>query len=66
MNIFYNGTSLELDTGLSLQMFLASYGNDRAGVAASVNEVVVPRFRWGEYMLNEFDRVLVIEVAQGG
>jgi len=36
------------------------------GVAVAVNDVVVPRQRWGDTSLIEGDRVEVITAVQGG
>ncbi len=36
------------------------------GVAAAVNDEVVPRAAWESHVLGENDRILVIKATQGG
>lgn len=36
------------------------------GIAIAVNEAVIPRGDWAEYVLREGDRVFVIRATQGG
>ncbi|MDR1759930.1 MAG: sulfur carrier protein ThiS [Fibrobacter sp.] len=66
MNLFLNGNAVKAEQGVTLDAFLCSHDLKRAGIAVAVNDAVVPRSRWEFSVLNESDRVLVIEVAQGG
>jgi sulfur carrier protein len=36
------------------------------GIALAVNEKVVPKSEWGNFQLNENDKVLIIKATQGG
>jgi len=38
----------------------------RSGIAVAVNETVIPRSEWKNYLLNQNDAVLIIIPAQGG
>jgi len=37
-----------------------------AGFAIAVNETVIPRGTWPQFVLNEGDQVLIIQATQGG
>ncbi|GHV16588.1 hypothetical protein AGMMS49938_16720 [Fibrobacterales bacterium] len=36
------------------------------GIAIAVNEAVVPRSKWDTVILNENDKILAVQAAQGG
>ena len=69
MLIFINDTPREYPEGseVSLAELLAEAGLPSLdGVAAAVNDSVVPKARWAAQRLSAGDRVLVIRATQGG
>ncbi|MBW1601691.1 sulfur carrier protein ThiS [Streptomyces sp. JJ66] len=66
MNIRVNGERREAPDGLTLDALVATLTSAPAGVAAAVNETVVPRGRWADTPLGEGDRVEVLTAVQGG
>jgi len=66
MNIYCNGEPHGLPATSTLEQFLQTIGCARPGVAVAVNDAIVPAMRWPTTLLNEQDRVLVIQAAQGG
>lgn len=66
MNIFCNGEPRNVAPSSTLLQLLSELGLARAGVAAAVNDAVVPAARWESVLLTDGDRVLVIQAAQGG
>jgi sulfur carrier protein len=66
MNIFCNGEPRSVAPSSTLLQLLSELGLARAGVAAAVNDAVVPAARWESVLLTDGDRVLVIQAAQGG
>ena len=36
------------------------------GIAVAVNEVVIPKINWNNFILKENDKVLLIKATQGG
>lgn len=66
MNISVNGERREIAPGTALDTLVGSLVAAPRGVAAAVNETVVPRARWSATALAEGDRVEVLTAVQGG
>jgi sulfur carrier protein len=61
-----NGEPRELAPGLTLDRLVAAFTTAPSGVAAAVNETVVPRGQWPATALRDGDRVEVLTAVQGG
>ncbi|MEU9606711.1 sulfur carrier protein ThiS [Streptomyces sp. NPDC048057] len=61
-----NGERRELATPTTLAALVAEVTAAPAGVAAAVNETVVPRSAWPGTLLGDGDRVEVLTAVQGG
>jgi sulfur carrier protein len=66
MNISVNGERREIAPGTALDTLVRSLTAAPSGVAAAVNETVVPRGEWPGTALAEGDRVEVLTAVQGG
>lgn len=66
VSVSVNGEPRTLDAGTALDRLVASLTAAPSGVAAAVNESVVPRGQWAATMLGEGDRVEVLTAVQGG
>lgn len=66
MNVSVNGERREVAEGLTLDRLVATLTTAHAGVAAALNEAVVPRGRWSGTPLTDGDRVEVLTAVQGG
>ena len=66
MNISVNGESRQVDSGTALDAVVRSLTAASSGVAAALNETVVPRAQWPATALAEGDRVEVLTAVQGG
>ncbi|WP_223268509.1 sulfur carrier protein ThiS [Streptosporangium nondiastaticum] len=66
MGISVNGEHREVPHGLTLDSLVASMTTAHRGVAAAVNEAVVPRGQWPATRLGSGDRVEVLTAVQGG
>ncbi|MGW3664189.1 sulfur carrier protein ThiS [Streptomyces sp. NPDC005141] len=66
MNIVVNGERQRIAAGTALDALVATLTPAPAGVAAALNETVVPRARWSSTALTEGDRVEVLTAVQGG
>ncbi|QLJ00848.1 sulfur carrier protein ThiS [Streptomyces sp. NEAU-sy36] len=64
--ISVNGERREVSPGTALDAVVRSLVRSPSGVAAAVNETVVPRTRWASTALAEGDRVEVLTAVQGG
>jgi sulfur carrier protein len=66
MNISVNGEPREVAPGTALDAVVRNLTAAPSGVAAAVNESVVPRSQWPSTSLSEGDRVEVLTAVQGG
>ncbi|MGW1719688.1 sulfur carrier protein ThiS [Streptomyces sp. NPDC002156] len=66
MNVLVNGRLREVSPGTALDVLVKSLTAAPSGVAAALNETVVPRARWSSTRLSEGDRVEVLTAVQGG
>ncbi|MFF8230352.1 sulfur carrier protein ThiS [Streptomyces caelestis] len=66
MNISVNGESRDVRPGTALDLVVRSLTTSPSGVAAALNETVVPRAQWPSTPLSEGDRVEVLTAVQGG
>ena len=64
--IILNREVIPVSDDLTLAALLAERKMDGSGVAAAVNNRVVPRDQWGETLLAEDDKVTVIRATCGG
>ncbi|MEU9117551.1 sulfur carrier protein ThiS [Streptomyces sp. NPDC048483] len=61
-----NGEPRRIPGDLTLDRLVATLTPAPAGVAAAVNETVVPRTQWPTTPLGDGDRVEVLTAVQGG
>ncbi|GAA1101995.1 MULTISPECIES: sulfur carrier protein ThiS [Streptomycetaceae] len=61
-----NGEPQELPPGTTLAEVVARVSAANTGVAAAVNEAVVPRGAWPATVLGAGDRVEILTAVQGG
>ncbi|MFI1418078.1 sulfur carrier protein ThiS [Streptomyces sp. NPDC020731] len=66
MNISVNGEHRRFAPGTALDLVVKSLTKAPSGVAAALNETVVPRAQWPATPLSEGDRVEVLTAVQGG
>ncbi|WP_406248151.1 sulfur carrier protein ThiS [Streptomyces anulatus] len=66
VSVSVNGEVRAVPAGTGLDALVATLTPARSGVAAAVNESVVPRGQWAATTLGEGDRVEVLTAVQGG
>ncbi|GAA3489927.1 sulfur carrier protein ThiS [Streptomyces cremeus] len=66
VNVSVNGEGRAVPPGTTLGDLVAALTRAPAGVAAALNETVVPRTRWADTALGDGDRVEVLTAVQGG
>ncbi|MEU6357530.1 sulfur carrier protein ThiS [Streptomyces sp. NPDC047072] len=66
MNISVNGEPRQFAPGTALDTVVRALTPAPSGVAAALNETVVPRAQWSATALAEGDRVEVLTAVQGG
>lgn len=66
VNVSVNGERREFAPGTALDSVVRSLTPAPSGVAAALNETVVPRAQWPSTALSDGDRVEVLTAVQGG
>ncbi|MBM7438461.1 sulfur carrier protein ThiS [Streptomyces sp. HB132] len=66
VSLSVNGERRSVPAGTTLDTLVAALTAAPSGVAAAVNEAVVPRGRWSVTALTGGDRVEVLTAVQGG
>ncbi len=66
MTVVVNGATVEVVEGTTLDVIVTGLQAAPAGVAAAMNDAVVPRSAWPTTMLRRGDRVEVLVAVQGG
>ncbi|MCF3118195.1 MULTISPECIES: sulfur carrier protein ThiS [Streptomyces] len=61
-----NGEVRDVTSGTTLEALVATLTSAHSGVAAALNETVVPRAQWPTTALADGDRVEVLTAVQGG
>ncbi|MEU3981875.1 sulfur carrier protein ThiS [Streptomyces sp. NPDC026672] len=66
VTISVNGEHRRVASGTALDALVRTLTAAPSGVAAALNETVVPRTQWPSTALREGDRVEVLTAVQGG
>lgn len=66
LTVLVNGERRLIAPGTALDALVRTLATSPSGVAAALNETVVPRARWTTTALAEGDRVEVLTAVQGG
>ena len=66
MNVYVNGEERVVTPDTTLDLLVTTLTTAPKGVAAALNETVVPRTQWPATALSEGDRVEVLTAVQGG
>jgi sulfur carrier protein len=66
ITVLVNGAPQNLSAPLELAALVAEFSKAPTGVAAALNETVVPRSRWSATVLADGDRVEILTAVQGG
>jgi sulfur carrier protein len=57
----FNVEALSVQSLLDLEI-----PNKQNGIAVAVNNTVVPKLNWNQYLVQETDEILIISATQGG
>jgi sulfur carrier protein len=66
ITVLVNGERRALTAPLALDALVADLTPAPSGVAAALNETVIPRTRWSTTPLSDGDRVEILTAVQGG
>lgn len=67
MEISINDQSTQIPEQHSVQQLLSALFPDSSkGIAVAVNQSVLPRSAWPDYIIRPNDRIMLIKATQGG
>jgi len=67
MEITFNNRKYQIEEQSTVQAALNVWlGDKQQGIAVAVNDTIVPRSQWENYILQPDDNILVIKATQGG
>lgn len=66
IKINFNDQIMVLPDSISLEAFLNQHHKNQMGCAVAVNQIIVPRDRWGDYQLKNGDQILLFQAIAGG
>ncbi|MGH4027689.1 sulfur carrier protein ThiS [Actinomycetota bacterium Odt1-20B] len=66
MTVSVNGEARDIAAGTTLDTVVAALSTAPSGVAAALNETVVPRAEWPAATLSDGDRIEILTAVQGG
>ncbi|WP_181765578.1 sulfur carrier protein ThiS [Streptomyces albidus (ex Kaewkla and Franco 2022)] len=66
VTVSVNGAPRDVPSDLTLDQLVATLSTAPSGIAAALNEAVVPRGMWPQQRLAEGDRIEVLTAVQGG
>ena len=67
MNILINGQVADMPENSTVSdVLLHIKQTQTGGIAAAVNNMVVPKGKWAAYQVAEGDKILIIKASQGG
>ncbi|MEL6828223.1 MAG: sulfur carrier protein ThiS [Pseudomonadota bacterium] len=66
MQIYLNGESRNVDPGTSIEALVLTLSDDPRGIAIERNLEIVPKAEHGQTVLEEGDRLEVVQFVGGG
>lgn len=66
MNIVINDEAIALPVPLTLEGLLLQLSRHQPGTALAVNQHIVPRNRWADWLLQEGDELVIFQAIAGG
>ncbi|MNC09474.1 Sulfur carrier protein ThiS [compost metagenome] len=66
MRIHFNDEPMQCPDNLMLAMLLEQLSLLKPGVALAINQRIVPREQWENYLLNDGDKIVLFQAIAGG
>lgn len=66
MKVKINNILQEIPEGTTLFILTEKYNLPDRGVAIAVNNEIIPRNEWGEYVIHECDDIVILKAFNGG
>ena len=66
MKVYLNNKEIELENHSNLLLLLEEANLIKPSIAVAVNNTVVQKSKWNEYILNDNDKITIIKAVFGG
>ncbi|KQN49682.1 thiamine biosynthesis protein ThiS [Serratia sp. Leaf50] len=66
MKVTVNDDDYQFDAPLTVHCLLIFLEQPQSGSALAVNQVIVPRPQWSQYLLQDGDNIVVFQAIAGG
>ena len=66
MKVQVNNKEVETDASSTITKLAGQLELPSNGIAIAVNNKMIPRTEWDEFLLHEYDRLVIIKAACGG
>ena len=66
MTIVLNGEDKQIDSQSNIEQLLKSLNLDDKRLAVEINQKIIPRSNFSSHILNESDRVEIVQAIGGG
>ena len=66
MHIKLNNETIQVNPSITLLSLLSEYFTIETGLAAAINDRVIPHSRWASSVLNEADEISIFQAIAGG
>lgn len=66
MQIQFNDQPVPCPDGSSLSQLLEQLSINQSGCALAVNQTIIPREQWSQYLLRDGDQILLFQAIAGG
>jgi thiamine biosynthesis protein ThiS len=66
MELNYNNNKFELLFSGTISELLKEQNIDNTKIAIQINNKIIPRNKWSEYILSKEDKIFIIEIIAGG
>ena len=66
ITIVLNGSDIQVDSNISVSQLLEELGLTEKRLAVEINQQIIPRSNFTDYILNENDNVEIVQAIGGG
>jgi len=66
ITIVLNGSNIQVDSNISVSQLLEELGLTEKRLAVEINQQIIPRSNFTDYILNENDNVEIVQAIGGG
>lgn len=66
ITILLNNRAVNIDETISISQLLHHENYPQMGIAVAINQHIISKTNWEEHLLQDGDKILIIQATQGG